>query len=97
MAHQHNEQPLAKVIQELLRVYKLDSKLAEIKVLDTWPKVVGPMIAQHTTDIRIERKTLFVRLDSDAIRNELSYAKSLIIKNINKEVGAEAINEVVFR
>jgi hypothetical protein len=55
------------------------------------------MIAQHTTDIRIERKTLFVRLDSDAIRNELSYAKSLIIKNINNEIGVEAVVEVVIR
>jgi hypothetical protein len=93
----HNSQTLGSLIQELIRVYKLESKLTEIKALDCWPKVVGPMIAKHTIDLRIDRKILFVRLDSDAIRNELIYAKSLIIKNINKEVASEAISDVIFR
>ena len=96
MSH-HNEQPLAQVIQELLKVYKLESKLNEVKAINTWQKVVGPMISKHTLDLFIERKILFVKLDSDAIRNELSYAKSLIIKNINSELGNEAIVDVVFR
>jgi hypothetical protein len=93
----HNEQSLGKVIQEFLRINRLDSKLSDVRALDCWPKVVGPMISNHTIDLRIDKKTLYVRLDSDAIRNELLYAKSLIIKNINTEVGKEAIIEIVFR
>ncbi|NOU47541.1 MAG: DUF721 domain-containing protein [Bacteroidales bacterium] len=93
----HNEQSLGKVIQEFLRVNKLESKLSDVRALDCWPKVVGPMISKHTIDLRIDKKTLYVRLDSDAIRNELLYAKSLIIKNMNNEVGKEAIIEIVFR
>jgi len=96
MAQQH-EKALGPLIEELLKVYRLDTKLTEVKAMDCWPKVVGRMIARHTIDLRIDRKILFVRLDSDAIRNELSYAKRLIIKNINKEIGAEAIVDLVLR
>lgn len=92
----HHELPLAEAIRDMLRAYKLDGKLVQIKAIESWPHIVGPLIAKHTVHLQIERKTLFVRLDSDVIRNELSFAKSLIIKNINKEAGAEIITEIVF-
>ncbi len=94
---QQNEQPLGSIINEILKMYRLDAKLTEVRALDFWHKVVGEMIAKHTVDLFIERKVLFVKLDSDAIRNELIYAKSLIVKNINKEAGSDVITDVVFR
>jgi hypothetical protein len=59
--------------------------------------VVGPTIKKKTLDLHVEKQVLFVKLDSDALRQELSYAKSLIIKNLNQEVGKEVIKDVVFR
>ncbi len=95
MTNRH-EFPLSEAISEMLKTYKLDGKLLQVKAIESWPRVVGPVIARHTVHIQIERKTLFVRLDSDVLRNELLYAKSLIIKNINKEVNSDLISEIVF-
>ena len=93
----HNEQPLGKAIEEFLKAYDLQDKLNGVKLIDSWKRVVGPMIANHTTDLYLSKRTLFVYLDSPAIRNELSYAKSLIIKNLNKEAGKDVLTDIVFK
>ena len=46
-------------------------------------------------DLSIKNKVLFVRVDSDALRSELGYSKSLLIKNLNGMVGKEMVREIV--
>lgn len=96
MSHQ-NEEPLGEVIRQFLQIYGLEPRLEETRLIASWEKVVGKMIAKHTMDLHVHKRTLYVRIDSDALRNELSYAKSLIVKNLNKEAGKEVIDEIVFR
>ncbi|MBS4057698.1 MAG: DUF721 domain-containing protein [Bacteroidales bacterium] len=93
----HNEQPLEGAIKAFLRYYNLEHRIDEMKLINGWESVVGPMIAKHTMDLHIQRKTLYVKLDSDALRNELSYARSLVLKNLNDIVGTTVITDIVFR
>lgn len=93
----HNEHSLKEVIDQLLKAYKLDDKLAERRLIASWESVMGTMIAKHTTDLYIKHKQLFVSLDSAALRNELSLAKTKIVKMLNDEVGTEVINEVILK
>ena len=93
----HNEHSLKEVLEKLLKVYKLDEKLAERKLIASWESVMGVMIAKHTKDLYIKHKQLFVTLDSAALRNELSLAKTKIVKMLNDEVGTEVINDVILR
>ncbi len=93
----HNEHSLKEVIDKLLKTYKLDEKLAERKLIASWESVMGVMIAKHTKDLFIKHKQLFVTLDSAALRNELSLAKTKIVKMLNDEVGTEVINDVILR
>ncbi len=93
----HNEHSLKEVIDQLLKAYKLDDKLAERRLIASWESVMGAMIAKHTTDLYIKHKQLFVSLDSAALRNELSLAKTKIVKMLNDEVGLEVINDVILK
>lgn len=93
----HNEHTLKEAIEQLLKAYKLDSKLAERKLIASWQQVMGAMIAKHTTDLYIKHKQLFVTLDSAALRNELALAKTKIVKLLNDEVGSEVITEVILK
>ncbi len=93
----HNEHSLKKVIDQLLKAYKLDDKLAERRLIASWESVMGAMIAKHTKDLYIKHQQLFVTLDSAALRNELSLAKTKIVKMLNDEVGSQVIVEVILK
>ncbi|MCK4360231.1 MAG: DUF721 domain-containing protein [Bacteroidales bacterium] len=91
-----NDQTLKEVINELLEAYKLGDKLKEVRLIDSWEKVVGKLINKHTKNLYIKKKVLFVKLDSAALRNELSYARQKIIKALNKEAKEVVIDDIVF-
>ena len=87
--------PLGDLIKEFYEVHKGSEYLDEQKVLNSWKEVVGPFIASHTIDLSIKNQVLFVRVDSDALRSELGYSKSLLLRNLNEVVGKEIMKEIV--
>ena len=88
-------QKLGDLIKEFIVMHKGPDFLDEMKAVDAWPKVVGTFIASHTIDVSIKKGVLFVRVDSDALRSELSYSKSLLLKNLNERVGKDVVKEIV--
>jgi predicted nucleic acid-binding Zn ribbon protein len=97
MPRNSNEQPLGEVIRELLASYRLEGKLNQARVIMAWEEVTGKMISRHTQDLYIKGSKLFVKLDSPALKTELSYSKGKIIELLNKEAGGEVISDIVFR
>ncbi len=91
----YDVKPLGDLIKEFYELHKGSGYLDEQKVIQAWPQVVGPFIATHTIDLSIKNHVLFVRVDSDALRNELGYSKSLLIKNLNDIVGKEIVKEIL--
>lgn len=96
MPRNSNEQPLGEVIRELLASYRLEGKLNQARVIMAWEEVTGKMISRHTQDLYIKGSKLFVKLDSPALKTELSYSKGKIIELLNKEAGGEVISDIVF-
>jgi predicted nucleic acid-binding Zn ribbon protein len=88
--------PLKQAIENMLDLYKLRSKFNETYIVAYWEKIMGLPISSRTTEIYIQDKKLFVQLDSAPLRNELLMAKSKIVTLINKEVGEDIIEDVVF-
>lgn len=93
----NNQRTIKQAIDELLRTYRIDGKMAEVKLIDSWEKIMGAMIAKHTTDIFIRNKYLFVKLDSAALRQELSFSKEKIVKLLNDAAGGQVIEQVVLQ
>jgi predicted nucleic acid-binding Zn ribbon protein len=91
-----NDRPLGEVLKEMIETYRLEGKLNEIKVIHSWEKVVGEMIARYTKDLYIRNGKLFVKIDSPALKNELTYSSSMIIDKLNDEAGCKVIDEVIF-
>lgn len=92
-----NDYSLKEAIQEFLNTYRLDDKLLERKVIESWDAVMGKMVGNHTKDIYIRNKKLYVKVDSAALRSELSYAREKIRDVLNKEAGTEVITDVIIR
>lgn len=90
------EQTLSHVIRQFVQLYKLESRLNETNAIKSWEVVVGPVIHAHTVNLRIEKGTLYVKLDSDILRNELLYSKNLLLKNLNQATKEAVVTDIVF-
>lgn len=92
-----NEQSLKNVIEDLVEAYRLKGKLNEMKIINSWEKLMGKMIANRTSKIYIINKKLFLHIDSAPLRQELSYSKSKILEIVNREAGENFIDEVILK
>ena len=97
MKRKGNEQSLGEVIQDYLRESGWQQKLDEIKIITEWDKVLGPTLAKYTDKVFIKNKQLHIRLKSATLRQELSYQKSDLVKQLNDSVGKEVITEIVLK
>jgi predicted nucleic acid-binding Zn ribbon protein len=92
----HNEKSLKAAIQEMLKSYKLQGRMDELKLMSSWGKIMGPMVQNRTKDLSIRNQVLYVRLESAALREELSYSREALIARLNEEAGCTLITNVVF-
>lgn len=91
-----NTEPLKDVIQRFLKIYGGDRKIKEIKLQNSWVKVVGNNVERQTEFIKISKSTFYVKINSSVIKHELLMMKSQIIQRLNEEAGETLINEIVF-
>ena len=87
---------LSEAIGDMLRDYNLAGKFDEKRLIESWGKVMGKVVANRTTKIYIKNSVLFVEVSSAPLRNELNMSKSKVLALINKEVGEGIVNEVIF-
>ena len=90
------ESPLKEIIEELMDEYRLSAKLREMRIQKIWTRIVGQYVASQTEEITFKNRRLAVTIKSAALRNELSFAKTKIIKNINRLLGEEAVEDIRF-
>jgi predicted nucleic acid-binding Zn ribbon protein len=90
-----NEQPLKAAIEEFLDRFHLRDKLNQAKVIQSWEKVVGKMVAKNTSQLHIRNGVLYVKVNSAALRNELLFARNKIIDALNREAGSVVIKDMV--
>ena len=97
-----NQIKLGDAVKDALNKSGLGKKMMEFQVTALWgtDKIHGDMaksIAKHTQDIYIKNKTLYVKMDSAVLREELSYGKSELLGMLNEEVGSVVVESVVLR
>jgi predicted nucleic acid-binding Zn ribbon protein len=92
-----NTQQLGEVIHDYLKAIDIDNKLLEVRLIDSWPEIVGIAIAKKTSRMYIKNHVLFVHLNSSVVRTELLRIRQGLVKALNDKAGAKLINEIVFR
>jgi hypothetical protein len=92
-----NTELIADVIKQILKDQKLDRPLYERRLIDSWPLVLGPHIIQYTTELTIKNRILYVQMNSSVLRHDLFLSRDEIKNSLNKKVGVDVINEIVFR
>jgi predicted nucleic acid-binding Zn ribbon protein len=91
-----NTQSLRDVLNDFVQENKLDNKLAEINLINSWEKLLGKTVAHYTKNIYIRNRILFVETTSAVVRNELMMIREEIRKRLNEEAGKEMIDKIHF-
>ena len=91
-----NEILLKDAISSFLKDNNLESKLNETKLIGAWEEVTGKLIARHSNQMQIKDRVLYVKVDSAALREELSYQRSKLVKKLNAAAGIDAIDDIKF-
>lgn len=88
---------LGNLLSDFITENRLEKGLDKVRVEDAWNKVMGPAIEKYTAQIKLDRDTLFVRISSSVLRQELSYGNQKIISLLNEELGKGLIKKLVLR
>lgn len=97
MGRDKNEEPLDTVIHRLLKAYGLEDGYYAAAVITHWEKIMGAAVARRTREIKLEKGTLIIYLESASLRQELSYSKQKIAEKINVEMEQNLVKKVEFR
>ena len=96
MAKRENDSFSVKdLMQSFIKENNLSKGMQKIKAEETWNKMMGPGVANHTSAVKLQNKTLIIYLTSSVLREELSYGKEKIIKMMNEEFGDEIISKLM--
>lgn len=85
------------LLDEFFKRPHIAAKVAEGKLPDTWRAVVGDRVADDTTELRLERNILHVRVQSSVLRSELFYQREQLKEEINRTAGMRLVNAVIIR
>jgi hypothetical protein len=98
MAKRFNEESsIQDILKQFIHVNKLDAGMDKIDVEQAWINLMGNGVNNYTEEIVLKKSTLYVKLSSAVLRNELSYGKEKIIKMINEELKKEVVTNLILR
>ena len=93
----NNTNNVGDIIRKLMKNPKLADKMDELDVLDIWKELIGKQLQSYITDARMIKGCLLIKVKSSPLRNELSYKKTDLIKQINTRLGKDIVKEIVLK
>ena len=94
---ENNHKRLGDVIKKLMKNPKLAGRLDDLDAIEIWQDLIGSSLCNYIANQRISKRVLHVKLNSAVVRDELSYRKSLLIKQINQRLGKNYITDIYLK
>ena len=90
-----NNIELKNLINTFLKKNKLEKGLLNIEVKKAWFDLMNNGVDNYTSDVSLRNKTLYIKLSSPALKEELSYGKEKLIKLINEKLEEDVVEKIV--
>lgn len=88
---------MGELLEEFFKRPYVAAKIAEGKLPDTWREIVGDHVANLTSELRLDKHILYVRIQSSVVRSELFYQREALKEEINRRSGIRLVNAVIIR
>lgn len=92
-----NTQSLAEALRSYISEMRMERKLKEVDVVQSWEEALGKTISKYTRNIYLSNGILFVEVSSPVVKNELLMMREDIRKRLNDLAGEEMITKIVFK
>lgn len=97
MASFSKSKPLGDVLGTLIRDLGIGKKLDEVRTVEAWAHLAGPRINAVTERAWVHGGRLYVRIASATWRHELARSRGVWRERLNQQLGADLVEEIVFR
>ena len=87
---------IGELLPEFLRNEGLETPLQQKRLIDSWDAVVGAPFAAYCGEKFIKNQTLYVKLQNPALRADLTMNRSILVRRLNEQVGAQVIADIRF-
>ncbi len=90
-----NNTEIKDLVNIFLKKNKLEKGLLDLEVKKVWFELMDNGIANYTLDVNLRNKTLYIKLSSPALKQELSYGKEKLMDLINRKFDKEIVQKIV--
>ena len=88
---------LSSVIRKILKNPKLSKRLDDIRIIEIWDEIIGKYLQKYVIDSKVYKGKLYIKLKSSTLRNEFTYQKSDLIRQINQRFGKKVIEDIILK
>ena len=88
---------LSSVIRKILKNPKLSRRLDDIRIIEIWDEIIGKNLQKYVIDSKVYKGKLYIKLKSSTLRNEFTYQKSDLIRQINQRFGKKVIEDIILK
>ena len=92
---QMNNNEIKNLLDIFLKKNNLEKGLLDLEVKRAWHELMKNGVSNYTTDVSLKNKTLYIKLSSPALKEELSYGKEKLMKLINERFKKKIVQKIV--
>ncbi|MGB6084016.1 DciA family protein [Moheibacter sp.] len=96
MKRKDNKQTLGEAIKSLISDLGMEEKLLSVQAEELFADMMKGVIMKYVLEVYVNKRVLFVKMNSPELKNELQYGKSKIIAHINEGIGKAYLLDVKF-
>ena len=90
-----NNNEIKNLLDIFLKKNNLEKGLLDLEVKRAWHELIENGVSNYTTDVSLKNKTLYIKLSSPALKEELSYGKEKLMKLINERFKKKIVQKIV--
>ncbi len=89
-----NQQTLGQALEHFIKQNGKEELIWEVKAEEAWGTVMGKFFEKYTDRVEVRQRVLYAKINSPALREELSRGRSKILANINEEIKKDFLLDV---
>ena len=90
-----NNNEIKNLLDLFLKKNNLEKGLLDLEVKRAWHELMENGVSNYTTDVSLKNKTLYIKLSSPALKEELSYGKEKLMNLINERFKKKIVQKIV--